>query len=824
MTIKSITRGIPANRSFFARYGTLVVIPLLILAPFVGWGAMKAAMTNNNNIRQWLPHGLPAAETYDRFRRHFGTDEFAVVSWDGCSLDDPRLDQFAQMATSVTTRQIGTSTRSFMERITDRLDEALIGVVHHKLDADARIFADAVTGPQAIRQLMAAPFDRKLTRVEAIDRVRGVLVGNDGVTSCCVLRLTQAGNEDRVAAVEAIQLLAARLGLPSEALHIGGDVVFNAAIDIESRNAINRLAAWSVLAAIVASIVSLRSVRLAIIVLICAAYCAALSSAFVYFTGGTMNLVMIVMPVLVLVLGVSGCIHIVHYYREQVARDRLRGASGRSVRAAWVPCVLAAVTTAIGLASLLVSHVGPVRQFGVYGAAGTMLTLFFNFMLLPTLLERYPAGPHTSDASPDDDASTGFQAHPWIDRAIDLIIRRRATVIACFLVVMALAGIGLLWTQTSVKTSRFFRPDHRLLTDTSWLEERIGPLVPFEVLLRFDQTNKQSMLQRLELVSGVHRKLASTPSVGGIVAATTYAPAMTPPGSPTTPGLPRSLLNMGLEANRAYFVDRRVLSSTPDETDALPTERWRITARFTASNELHYDELLQRVQSDVNDYLAALPAEQRIGVSAVYTGTVPLLHAAQKELLNGLFSSFVMAFFLIGGAMAILLRGLRAGIISMLPNICPGIVIFGVMGWCGFPIDVGAILTASVAMGIAVDGTLHLLTWFRRAVAEGKDHQAALRQAYQRCGAALFQTGAITALSMVVFVLASFQPVAQFGLLMCLMIVAATLADLVLTPAIIATNWGRLFMKRMPDGAVHVPLDAALPPADRASGSEQATP
>ena len=106
--------------------------------------------------------------------------------------------------------------------------------------------------------------------------------------------------------------------------------------------------------------------------------------------------------------------------------------------------------------------------------------------------------------------------------------------------------------------------------------------------------------------------------------------------------------------------------------------------------------------------------EQAGGIWPVYTGVVPLVYKAQRTLLVGLVNSILLAFVLICVLMMVILRSPTAGLLSMIPNVFPIVVIFGFMGWIGALIDIGTMMTASVAMGVAVDDTVHFLTWFRR--------------------------------------------------------------------------------------------------------------
>jgi multidrug efflux pump subunit AcrB len=129
----------------------------------------------------------------------------------------------------------------------------------------------------------------------------------------------------------------------------------------------------------------------------------------------------------------------------------------------------------------------------------------------------------------------------------------------------------------------------------------------------------------------------------------------------------------------------------------------------------------------------------------------------------------------------------------MLPNIFPIVIIFGLMGWMRILVDIGTMMTASVAMGVAVDDTVHFLTWFRRGLDEGRERKAAIMLAYDRCATAMTQTTLIGGLGLSVFALSTFTPTQRFGVLMLTLMTAALIGDLIFLPALLAGPVGRVF-------------------------------
>ena len=195
------------------------------------------------------------------------------------------------------------------------------------------------------------------------------------------------------------------------------------------------------------------------------------------------------------------------------------------------------------------------------------------------------------------------------------------------------------------------------------------------------------------------------------------------------------------------------------------------------------------------------------GISATCTGMMPLVDEAQRALLQDLFGSFLLAFVTVSLIMVVFLRNLWGGLLAMLPNAFPSIVLFGTLGWLNRPIDIGSVMTASVAMGIAVDGTLHILTRYRREM----DHQAtrveAVRRCFGHCGRAIVQTTIICGLGMLVFAFSGFMPARSFAWMILTLLAAALVGDFVLLPALLVGPLGRVFARRraaFPSEAPHV--------------------
>ena len=180
-------------------------------------------------------------------------------------------------------------------------------------------------------------------------------------------------------------------------------------------------------------------------------------------------------------------------------------------------------------------------------------------------------------------------------------------------------------------------------------------------------------------------------------------------------------------------------------------------------------------------------------VDAIYTGVVPIVYKAQRALLNSLVESTFWSFLTITPIMMFVSRSFAAGLVAMLPNVLPVLVIFGGMGWMGIPLDIGSMMTASIALGVAVDDTIHYLARYREDLDHYGDRKKAIVATYQHCAIPTLQAAMISGLGLSVFAFSTFTPTQRFGWLMLTILVAGVISELVMLPALLAGPLGRVF-------------------------------
>lgn len=774
------------------RWSRRAVVAVLLLLPAILFGAVRAPI-GASSVHEWLPDGRIERQRYERFLEEFGSDQFVLVSWDECKIDDPRLAAFCQ-------------------RLTD------------SQPPETRWIASVQATPEVLEALTADPI--RLPLIQAARRLKGVLVGPRGLCAA-VATISPYGLEHQAETIAHIERSADAVpGLGHDRLRLAGSIVESYSVDAAAARSFRQLVIPASVLGIVLACACLRSWSAAVAVLIIAGIGQLMAIAAVYYTGGQFSAVLIVLPTLVFMLTLSSAVHLMNYYVDVAAHhDDHLGA--RAMLLGFKPSVLASLTTALGMASLVVSQLGPVREFGLYSSITLCLASAFLLLAFPCLSDWFYgrtalaiarkkraaaaalAEPATMSSAPargandaaaeshestttelflaDAEASIDADTHaavisPLAQRYAGWMQRHAIAVSAGGFVLIALSLLGLMKLKPSTKFDDMFPAGSSTVRNMVWLEKNLGPIASVEVLLRFPKQSKLDTYDRIVWVDRVTNSIRDDQRLGTAISAATFLPALPQTGAIRDVAR-RSLLRKNLPQSLPFLAEQGWLAE--DNRGQV----WRVTAKVSATAEEDYGVLTDRVVERVRSVAAETGQAQPFAIEV--TGLYPVMHDTQLALIDDLGISFTAAFILITPVMMLIARGFWAGLLIMLPNVLPETLVFGGMAWLGLRLDIAGLLTASVAMGIAVNDTLHFVNWYARRLSHGDSRRQAVADTLTGCAGAMFHTMLISCCSMLPFLFADFVPTRQFAFLMIAMMSSALLGDLVLLPALLLSPLGR---------------------------------
>lgn len=778
----------------------IIIFGALILFAFLFVSAEHSRRNMSNRVIDWLPAGIEETDVFLDYYSHFPEGELLMLSWRDCDLDDPRLDLAAERLA----KPPKAGETAYFERV--------------------------LSTRSLFRELAGEPLELRSKQIA--ERLKGWLIGRNDRDACLVAMISSDRETERREAVEfAFQSIEEITGLSRNDIYIAGPTIDSVAIDEISEKTQKRLLPFFLLFCFILLLCCLRHFFAAAVVFITALMNEELGGALIYWTGSHADSISSLISSLVYVLTISAGVHLINYYRETLNESDVDDAPRLAIRKAARPCTLAVLTTVFGLVSLSVSRMIPIRNFGFFASAALLMGTAWLFLFLPSVLQQYPIRIWRRKALENPAKTFQYRLNLFWG-GLGRFVQRFRTIISLTtlsMIVILACGIGNL--RTTVSFHGMLPETSKVIRDYNTLESRIGGLIPIEVVLVVPDSmadgGRTNFLDQLYHVEAICSVLSETEEVDGVVSLLNFLPDLPSRtertiGAASQRSLISSLLRRSQEQLKATrFFDRSIenaggsqdalnqqgsftKSGNPGDRsdgegnaekgyDGYGTTYWRISLRIPSRISKTYETLLVEIR-DRLDSVAQNKSESNIPQARyIVTGGVPVVHRAQQLLLSDLIESFIMAFLLIAVTMIVMLRGLIRGLLAMIPNIFPCVVVFGFMGWMDWPINMGSMMTASVAMGIAVDGTLHFITWFQSGIRQGLDRSEAIVDAYRRCATALTQTTIICGLGILVFGLSDFVPVSQFAVLMAVLLAMSLIGDIIVFPAVLFGPLGKFF-------------------------------
>ena len=460
----------------------------------------------------------------------------------------------------------------------------------------------------------------------------------------------------------------------------------------------------------------------ALLILSCGLIPAVLLVGIIGLCGVKMNMVLLALPPLTLILGLA---HAIHFsIKKWQPEDTPITVFCRVAP----PCALSGVTTAIGFASLLFSSYQPVRGLGFWGAVGTLLSLTVTFILVPLFLKPGK-----------------FSRKIVLPAGTSLFLarnRRKIFIILALTLILAATGIGRL--QKGSLILDFFTDDSVVRLNYQAIEDAGVGLTPIEIDLFHQPLSREILDSHLQ-------DLASQ-----------------------QPEISHYLFTMTDQSQQVTSLGAKML--VPDFSD-----KKQLVERMTILMQTISSEATLTIADDIEDFF-----QDHLGASSppYVTGSVPLYTRGQKKLFSSMLQSFSVAFLSISLLIGILLRSLKMGLIAMVPNLLPVVLVIAIMGWISIPLSVATITVASIIFGIVVDDTIHFLYGYQsqdKALTPGQR----LDRVFQQVGAPIITTTLVTGTGFLAFLASPFIPLGHFGLLISLALWMALICDLCVLPILL---------------------------------------
>lgn len=734
-----------------------------------------------------LPDADESRRFYDYVRRLFGSDETILVALvDEDVFTAPNLRSIKRMG----------------ERI-----EAIEGV-HHVVSLSNALNIRGENGDLAIE-----PFAERIPEdPEGLAEIRrqalgnpiyaGNLVSRDGTAAALMVYLMEMTEGEFLA--RDIDGRIARIAEEEKGdaeVWITGQAYVKAGMSRALLSDLMRTIPLAALAITLVALLSFRTLSGALIPLVTVGIALLWTLALFAARGQSLNVITVVLPPLVLVVGFAYAVHVVaEYYdllrHEWAAEDR-RHVVREALRLVALPVAVTGATTAAGFLSLAISPLAAIREFGLYTTAGVAVTLVVSLTFAPAMLCVLPAPKRLASAREAD----LFQR--VARRVAAFAVRRRAAILLSGALLGLASAVAITNVRISTDLIRLFDPGNPVRVHFEKINHHLQGSDALYVVLTADYRDAFKEPVNLRIVEELQGWLTSQPEIGGTTSLVDYL----------------KLINRGFHDDdpaelvipgSRELVTQLMFFGANDEVESFVDSRYQtvnVLVRSKAIDSADVTDLVARIENrlkQVPDHL-----EARV------TGNSVLINQTSDEIALSQSASLLLAFFMIYGMLCLLFMSFRVGLLALIPNVLPVLIYFGTLGVTGITLNTTTGLVACLVLGIAVDDTIHFLARFNTAAKRMADETKGVSEALWTVGRPVTYTSAALCLGFLAISTSDLQNQREFGALAAFTLGVAWLLDVVFTPALAArmrvvTLWDVLTLDLGDDPHRSIPLFRGL--------------
>jgi len=505
---------------------------------------------------------------------------------------------------------------------------------------------------------------------------------------------------------------------------------------------------------------------------------------------------------LMLIINLSLTIHLVVRYRELHANGFSNDQHElifETVRSKFAPSFYTAITTMVAFASLLVSGIRPVIDFGWMMVMGVSIAFILSFIFFPAVLMFFKPGP----VDKLDDL-TGY----IISQIAGIINRYNKTIVVMFTVFGAMSVLGISLLTVENRFIDYYKKETEIYQGMELIDQKLGGTTPMDVVisapvsffekgdeaddlyvdsleeeLGFELDNEDTggitatsywfNYGMMETVQGIHLYLDKLPETGKVMSIYTSVSM-----------LEQLKNNQDLDNFFLSLIYKRV----PDDMKQVlftpymlhDGNQIRFSVRiFESDKQLQRNQLIEKTRTDLISQFKLQPEQIKLsGMAVLYNNMLQSLFRSQIMTIGVIFIAIMIMF-------AILFRSLELACVAIIPNMIPAVMMLGLMGLVGIPLDIMTITIAAICIGIAVDDTIHYVHRFKEEFVKDCNYEKAIKRCHTSIGRAMYFTTVTVTLGFSILALSNFVPIIYFGLLTGFAILVALLADLTLLPVLL---------------------------------------
>ncbi len=489
--------------------------------------------------------------------------------------------------------------------------------------------------------------------------------------------------------------------------------------------------------------------------------------------GQPLDIMTVMLPVMIFIAGMSDVVHFFSKYFEEVAKGTAKEKIfPLIIKEVGFPTFLTLITTAVGFLSLLFSSIVPIRDFGIYTTVGIIIAFILTYTLLPALLYFFTPKKLIEVHGHDN------RTYNLMRKILFWIFRSQKKIIAITVAVLVLAVIGIYHIKVNNLLLEDLSDKVKIKQDFIFFDKHYSGVRPLELAIEIKNGKTIWDYEIMKQLNLVDEFLAKEYHAGFM-----YSPAM-----------------LAKTINRAINDLPPGIRNFPDEGDYVAVKKQLISNKKNKDIKriITSDGKFARINGKISDVGSIIVNAQNTKLNAFIdkhvnkkdieikiTGAAHLIDRNNQYMVTNMVQGFIFSIIVIALLTYFLHRSWKMVLVFILPNFVPLVIIAGIMGFASIELKAATSLVFSIAFGVATDDTIHFISRLKIELGYGKSLVYAFKRTYFETGKPIILTTFILIGGFMSLMVSDFQSTFYFGLLICLTIIIAVLADLFLLPVLL---------------------------------------
>jgi predicted RND superfamily exporter protein len=730
------------------KFRKIIIGIFVLLTVFLGYQIKDIKI--NSDVISSLPDDDPDASLLKQVGENFGGNKIGMVILETGNVFTTEVLQHVRMITDTLKEMDGISSVTSLTNIVD-IKNGDDGLEVGKL-------VDEYSLPETPEDL-AALKEKALSK----EMYRGAIVSADGTATIIIFTLIDQANVEDVAR-QVIEKTKS-FDLPEKIYYAGAPMMVTAISDLISADLI-KLIPISFLVIALVLFLGFRSKRGVFLPLLTSGIAVVWTIGAMALGGYEMTMISNNIPILLLAIGSAYTIHVLNRIAQAKEKD-IKEVLITAMTHIFIPVVLAAVTTMIGFISFIFgSYLTMIMDFGIFTALGTFFSLVLSLIFVPAVVSLMPLAKSNSDNT-DLKTRRSYLSDYFLEPLKNLLFRHPKYTLTAWGVLILAGLIGTLFIKRNVNIQDYFKDGNPARVGDQIMEQKFGGSKPIFILFKGDMQSPEVLktMSRAEEYMKKSPDIMTTQSIADLI-------AQISDGLGEGNGIPDDqdkIEQMWFLIDGNEMLDRLV---SQDLSEGVIISKF-ISPENKAKKQFH--EYMQKFIDENST------EECQISMTGMPFIDLTMNDSLIKSQIGSLTIAIIFAVIIVGW----ILRSLMKGIYATIPIIASIIILFGVMGFSGIPLNIATVLVASVVLGIGIDYSIHVISNFNYWIKNGEDINHALEDTIMISGKAIVINVVSVTAGFLVLLFSEMVPLQYFGFLIGLSMISSSLAALTLLPVIL---------------------------------------